>query len=231
VTRLRSHVDPAAQPTGGRLDRRVSGKLSGMSFFDSFPSRDVPVPEPAPAQPRWAKPDGTLGGTVAREFVLARAADVVVAVSGLTGYPNGFSFTVTVALRTEDRRGRLSRLAFHRDLTEDEALPPEFLRLGLVFADGSAASNIDGGPDASWLAEPVGPLLLPLNGGGGGRRHDMSYWVWPLPPSGPLTFVCEWPRFGIRESRADVDGALIHDAARRAVPLWPDDRQPDSEAS
>jgi hypothetical protein len=193
-----------------------------MSFFDRFPPPDVPAPEPSPAQPPWVKPDGTLGGTVAKELVLARAADAVVAVSSLTAFPNGFSFTVTVALRTEDRHGRLLRLAFHRDAFDGEPLTPEFLRIGLQFADGSAVSNVGGGSDAPWLTDPVGPLLLPDSGGGGGRRYDMSFWVWPLPPPGPLTFICEWPAAGIRESRAEVDGTLIHDAALRAVPLLPE---------
>jgi hypothetical protein len=53
----------------------------------------------------------------------------------------------------------------------------------------------------------------------------MSYWVWPLPPPGPVTFVCEWPAHGIGESRADVDARLIREAAVRAVPLWPDDER------
>ena len=46
--------------------------------------------------------------------------------------------------------------------------------------------------------------------------------MWPLPPAGPLEFVCEWPAFGIAESRAGIDAQLILDAARRSVRLWPE---------
>jgi hypothetical protein len=53
----------------------------------------------------------------------------------------------------------------------------------------------------------------------------MRYWIWPLPPAGPVTFVCQWPALGIPESRADVDAELILDAAARAVQLWPEDDQ------
>ena len=49
----------------------------------------------------------------------------------------------------------------------------------------------------------------------------MSYWVWPLPPSGPVTFVCEWPAYDIAETRVTVEAALIIEAAERAVPLVP----------
>ena len=38
----------------------------------------------------------------------------------------------------------------------------------------------------------------------------------------PLEFVCEWPTFGIAESRARIDAQLVLDAARRSVRLWPE---------
>ncbi len=56
-------------------------------------------------------------------------------------------------------------------------------------------------------------------GGGGGRRYDMGYWVWPLPPPGPVTFVCEWPAYGIPENHVVVEGALFLAAAGRAITL------------
>jgi len=47
------------------------------------------------------------------------------------------------------------------------------------------------------------------------------YWVWPLPPSGPVAFIAEWPSYGIPESRVEVEAQLIIDAAARALRLWP----------
>ena len=29
----------------------------------------------------------------------------------------------------------------------------------------------------------------------------MRWWVWPLPPDGPLEFICQWPVYGIGETR------------------------------
>ncbi len=49
-------------------------------------------------------------------------------------------------------------------------------------------------------------------------------WLWPLPPPGPLTFVCAWPAEGVEETHAQIDGAEILAASARAVELWPDDR-------
>ena len=195
-----------------------------MNFFDRFPPPAPPEPEPS-RPPAWAKPDATLGAMVAVETILARGDDAVIGVSGLTAYPNGFAFTLTAVLRQEDRRGRTLHLAFQRDFFDDEPPAPEFLRLGVQFADGAAATNLGGHQLFAPGNDPAGPLLMQDGGGGGGRRYDMDFWVWPLPPPGPVTFVCAWPAQGIGESRADVDAALIRAAAARAIPLWPADER------
>lgn len=194
-----------------------------MNFFDRFPPPDRPEPEPAEGSvPRWAKPQATLGAVVGPEVVLARTDDAAVGLGGLVAYPNGFSFTITAFLRRDDRRGRGFHLSFHRDFFDDESPGPEFLRVGVQFADGGAATNLAGFPHFAAGAEPAGPLLMTDGGGGSGRRYEMSFWMWPLPPDGPVTFVCEWPARGIAESRTEVDARLIRDAAARAVPLWSD---------
>jgi hypothetical protein len=190
-----------------------------MSFFEGLPL--IPEPEPSePPRPVWMKPEATLPGVVAQEIVVARNDNAAIAVTGLTAYPTGFEFTLSVVLRQEDRRGRAFDRSFHRYYPDAE-VEPEFLRLGVLFADGGAATNLGMHPYGD--NEPTGPLLVPGGGGGGGRRYDMRHWVWPLPPPGPLVFVCEWPAYGIAESRAEIDADLIRDAATRAVRLWPDD--------
>jgi hypothetical protein len=99
-------------------------------------------------------------------------------------------------------------------------VPAEKLRFGVRFADGRAATNLARRPD--WRSdEPGGPVLMEMGGGSDGRRVDLRLWVWPLPPPGPVTFACEWPAFGVPESTADLDAAVILDAAARSVDLWP----------
>jgi hypothetical protein len=191
-----------------------------VNFFD----RHQPPPDPAeelpaqPPRPAWMKPETTVGGVVDAMPVLARRPDAAIAIGGLAAYPNGFSFTLVVVLRREDRRNQLLHHAFHRDYGEPPA--PEFFRLGVRFADGGTATNLGNWPPFG--DEPTAPMLSTEGGGGGGRRYDMTYWVWPLPPPGPVTFVCEWPAGGIAESRVEIDGQLILDAAGRAVELWPE---------
>lgn len=60
-----------------------------------------------------------------------------------------------------------------------------------------------------------------LRGGGGGGAWDGEYWLWPLPPPGPLAFVCEWPARGIPQTRSEVDASLVCDAAEQAEIIWP----------
>ena len=57
-------------------------------------------------------------------------------------------------------------------------------------------------------------------GGGGGRDWRWDYWVWPLPPPGPVAFVCEWPAHGIALAPAELDAAVLQEAAGRAVAIW-----------
>lgn len=60
-------------------------------------------------------------------------------------------------------------------------------------------------------------------GGGGGRFYSEDYWVWPLPPPGPLAFVCEWPAYGIGLSRVEVEAERVRAAAADALAIWPED--------
>ena len=58
--------------------------------------------------------------------------------------------------------------------------------------------------------------------GGGPHSAFWRWWAWPLPPAGPLEFVCEWPALGLPESRAGLDGQLVLDAAAHSIRLWPE---------
>jgi hypothetical protein len=107
----------------------------------------------------------------------------------------------------------------------------EVLRLTIQFADGRSVTNLDPAPRDPEVPAFEQPMLS--RGSGTGQvgsgssadrwAFDMDYRARPLPPPGPLAFICEWPARGIPSSRVEVDGATILRAAEAAVRLWPDD--------
>jgi hypothetical protein len=106
---------------------------------------------------------------------------------------------------------------------EGDVAPHEAVHVGVQFADGRKGANFGRGPELARGGGFTGVALNPGGFGGGLRHRHWSYWVRPLPPAGPVSFVCEWTGAGIPETRASLDAQLIVDAARNSVRLWPGD--------
>jgi hypothetical protein len=176
-----------------------------MGFFDDAPR---PRPdEPAPQGHPWDPPAAELAKAGASALLLARTEVVAVAITAVWAFREGFEFWVGAQFR---RRG----LAL-QDTSDEQSL-----HLGVQFADGRKVANVGRLPDPAGSAAG-GLILSPRSFGGGHWQKNRTYWVWPLPPPGPLAFVCEWAAFGIPESRAEIDAQLILDAAADSIQLWP----------
>jgi len=189
-----------------------------------------PPPPELPGRPWTGRPpDTVLSRTVALNLVLARSDKAALWIPSLTAHPEGFEFGIAIRHRLEE--GEFVHDVFgahprHRRPRPGEGLDPSTLRFGIQFADGGKSTTVD-----EWRpSEPgesrkpsEGPRLMPTSGGGGDGRWEQGFRVSPLPPEGPLAFVCEWPVAGIPETRSEIDSALVRDAAAEAVPLWPDD--------
>lgn len=191
-----------------------------MSFFD------VPVPEPEPDEPEhdapvWAEPPhGVLPSFSTQRAVLAQTDDVVVTADRFLVYPTGLVFTLTLMQREYiDGHHDVPWEVFRR--RKEDELPDDFLRFGILFADGSKWTNLaDRHP---YQGEEIeGPVVMGRGGGGGGRIWEMSYWVWPLPPSGALTFVMSWPAEGVAERQAEIDADEFIQLASQAERIWPE---------
>jgi hypothetical protein len=221
-----------------------------VRFFEPPP----PPPEPTPFE-RWepmpweGPPDNVLGGVVALELLLARSDMAAVAISSVTAYPTGVEFTVELRLREAPPERLWVGAPWDQRRSQTGELPDELFRLGVQFEDGSKATTLDTGAEGTFVAggvevESVGgggigvsgeeperrapdsPVLVPRGGGGGMRRWSESHWLWPLPPEGRLTFVCEWPALGIALTRIDTDAGPIRTAAARSRTLWDDELEP-----
>lgn len=171
-------------------------------------------------QRRMSAPENELPGGAGVTLVLAQGDDAAVGVTHVEGFSTGWRFTLAVRLRRArlggDLHTMLSRFPHH-----SLAVPLEQrLLLGLEYADGKRASNLRD-PRMDRPGDDDRLAFTQQSGGGDDRSHDQTYWVCPLPPPGPVTFVLAWPAFGIPETRVELDGATILDAAARSRLLWP----------
>jgi hypothetical protein len=158
----------------------------------------------------------------AQNFVLARTEAAAIAVWGMAAFPEGFEFTMASFVR-EPRLAMRATPQFHllHEVEIGGEVPPEFLRFGLMCSDGTKATNLQ--PGYTFGTEPPMPARVLLSEGASGRDQELlqRYWCWPLPPPGPITFVCEWPAFDIPLTEMVVDAAPILAAASQAEPIWP----------
>jgi hypothetical protein len=175
--------------------------------------------------PPWqAPPEDELGTYVAVSTILGRSEQAVVALAGAVAYSSGVTLDVRAVAR--GMRERDANRFFHEQhLFDPEEEPsPAFLRLGIELPGGERVSNLEGRRQRFAESEPGSAVLVPSGGGGGssgGGRVSMrpSYWLWPLPAAGALTFFVEWPAVEIALTRTEVDTAPIL-AAASAVPLF-----------
>ena len=185
-----------------------------MRFF-----RKSPAPGPAPCRVHhpWNPPEAELPGIVPIDTLhFDRSEQAAVAIIGISAYARGFEFFVARRIRPgtpgldEEPLPEMRR----RMLTEQDPF-----QVSLRFSDGRKAISSRAHGDS----EPTGPILQPRGGGGTSHSQLHQWWVWPLPPTGPLEFICQWPVYGIGETRVGLDAQLILDAARRSIQLWPED--------
>jgi hypothetical protein len=191
---------------------------------DFFGPPPQPPPEPPrpPTPPWFGPPTGALPGVVALELVLARSAVAAVCVTRICAYRTGFEFDLLVVSDREAAEDLDPLLFGARARAAGGAREEGQLRFGVQFSDGAKATNVDlrRGFPPDRKAQPEGPVLSPRGGGGGPGSWRQGYWVWPLPPAGPLAFVCEWPAASIPQTRAEIDAQLVLDAAARAQEIF-----------
>jgi hypothetical protein len=194
-----------------------------MSEDDFFGSVPEPPPEPPPRrQPDWfGPPTGTLPGVAPLELLLARSDLAAVCITRISAYPNGFAFellTVSAADASDDLDPHM--MGFRHRGGRGSGVDTQ-LRLGVQFSDGSKATSVGAAPGFAGRDEnPQAPVLHPQGGAGSPGSWRLGYWVWPLPPAGPLAFVCEWSAASIPLTRHEIDAQIVLDAAARAQEIF-----------
>ncbi len=183
-----------------------------------FDEENLPIPVPPPTRgirPPWAgPPSNVLPAPFGALLLQARSEMAVLAVYGAHACAEGFGVEV---------------LAKWQQSTQPEPVRqgphfasrggPNALRFVIRFADGreAIADNRPGHP-----ADPGRqlPRISFRSGQGSDSEWEHRMWVWPLPPPGPLTILCEWPAMAIPETTAVLDASVILDAAAGAATLW-----------
>ena len=106
------------------------------------------------------------------------------------------------------------------------------MELEIRFSDGRGSIASGQGPprqlidyytaagEGRTLDPPAGPIVTPGSGSAGGKRAEFKYWVWPLPPGGPLTISCGWRAAGVAQREVELDGAAIQRAGASSQDLW-----------
>ncbi len=194
-----------------------------MDFFE--PASYPPELPPSQATVHPHRPLNMMGFPVPLDLLLTHSETAAVRVQHLVAFPSGFEFEVVAHFRpTGETWDPMHGLSGLRGKPGDRygVLSDEHLRIGVEFADGRKATNV-GPPMWSVAAGTKGPMLHPGGGGAGQSMANTTYWAWPLPPPGPLAFVCEWPKYDVRLTRREIDSQLLIEAASRAIELWPDE--------
>ena len=189
-----------------------------MGFFD-MPSHPWSPSDPPPEPPLWVgAPPKWIGAPVDAVVEIVETNEAAIFASGFVAFQMGVKFEVRSVSRKPELRPIRPSLPFLMEERPSE-LPAEFVRFGVLLSDGSTATNVTPMRPDSW-EEPDPPVLMAIGGGGSDHTSNMRFWLWPLPPEGLLTFVVEWPQYGIPETRASIEAEVIRSAATRARAIW-----------
>src|SRR3954452_1580106 len=173
-------------------------------------------------QPWQGAPTGSLGVTVALDAVIARSHIAVVRIPYVQVHPQGM--TIALERLVDPHFDPLPEMM--RELRRPPSDNDGFVFV-LRYADGR-----EGGTD---LARQRSSCEWPprdevLFGGGSGtglpNRSYWRYWVWPLPPAGPVVVCCGWPEVGISEAIYELESEPMQEAAKRATEIWSQDDLP-----
>ena len=153
--------------------------------------------DPPPKQPWFGPPDDEVGVAVHARMVLASQPRLFIAVTDCVAYSSGFS--LAIALRS-------------KDYLHDAAF-----QIGIRFSDGQAAlaEGLLGDQDKL----PGSVISLQAAGGGGGTAN-FTYFIWPLPPDGPVTITCNWAARGLHAAGKEINGTAIRAAGLKSHSVW-----------
>jgi hypothetical protein len=166
-------------------------------------------------QPEWGgHPHVVLPGRSNQTATLFRTEAATLVLCCIDAYPTGLEFNLRLLTAKSDRHAHSGPLDLGYGGAESA---PSSIRLGLEFADGRSWSSLSPPPTYPISSERDDIVVMPQGGGGGGRFWELRFWLWPLPPEGPLTFHTDWLAKGIPETSTVVDATELRLLAQTAT--------------
>ncbi|MFJ3393230.1 hypothetical protein [Leifsonia aquatica] len=196
-----------------------------MTFFPP----DVPTDDETPIEPeqnpRWKPSDLELPRLFPISEALAVTDTVAIVVMGARVYSDGVEILIERRIRRGGRSEQEWQLAQWSAHGLHGRPSAGRLRYGVALSDGQQVLlDTFAGFAGDDPQERSRHTLFPTNGSGGGTGHYYRYeddmWLWPLPPTGPLQIVAQWPDEGVPEARVELDSAPLLDLAESVRPLW-----------
>lgn len=161
---------------------------------------ETPMPEQAAEwQGRDVPPGHEAGVALGWSGILGRSADAAIALTSAARFSTGVRLDIAVRARTAWPDGKL----FHS--IGDEGGTDQLL-IGVEFADGRVAiANGHRWPSRDLPTAAASLRIGPASGDHG--LLDLTLFLHPVPPPGPLTILCIWPLRGIPETCTQFTGA------------------------
>jgi hypothetical protein len=183
-----------------------------------------PVRDEPPPRPKWGgPPDEEVGVAVAARTMIASQPRLFIAVTDCVAYSNGFTFGL--AVRSKDEiPPHMMGFGPYPERGDDAGI-----QVSIRFSDGREGGL---GPNRAIMdyyrewsegkdpPEPAGPIIGQQSGGGGGTNWDFHYFIWPLPPAGPVTITCKWPARGLQSAGKELNGTAIRAAGLKSHSVW-----------
>ncbi len=204
-----------------------------MDDFFETPARRIEPQRPERVEPPpWVQPPrDVIAVLVPDRRTLVKTDRLTILLTHIDAFPTGASLRLRIMARwspdmSEDEWAQLWDKIFEGRPGRSSDDLAEFLRIGVLFADGRKATNlehVDHPPTWTGRAPQAPSLVEHGTGSSGGDRffaQGRHLWLWPLPPPEPFDLVIEWPAFDLPVTRTSMDGASIVAAARGAEPAW-----------
>lgn len=174
---------------------------------------------------RFSAPDNEAPVAVPTSTVLGRGPDAAVLLTSALAYSTGTEFMLSIRVRRQAGRSAKPLHQLMHRFGFDEVDANQAFLLGVQYADGrrTMTSGRNGMPTPADEDDDQSLSLAFGSSSGSDNTYDLTLWLSPLPPPGPVTMVCRWPELDIDETKVTLDGTAIAAAGRAAIELWPPD--------